>query len=422
MAIVLVKSLVIPGASSVATSLAGTWPSTTTVGNTIIIGFVNNSALSANVTGITDNSGNTYTKVFSQPLSVSNDTELWTAPITTAGSSTITVAFTTAGPACFIAREYSGLLSPAIDVSTSGTTASGTGPSSPATGTITATTELVIGIIGIALAGEVFTAGSGYANIASTTSTAAGTKVAIAMEDKLVSARGAQSSAFILGSSSTSSIGVATYKTFSDLFTVLTENFDDNICNTAKWNQFTGGTSTISRTSGQLILNTPSLTTGSNYAGYDSVYSYNLTGSSLYAQVPQMVSTTTNAQCYMKLYLDGSNSIQFIQQNGTINVQKTVAGVTTNLNAGATYNLTTHQWWRFRESGGSTFFDFAPDGVTWTNFGSFTNPFAVTALTLEMSAGTFQSETSPGSATFDYINTAPAANISHNLTLLGIGS
>lgn len=194
------------------------------------------------------------------------------------------------------------------------------------------------------------------------------------------------------------------------LLSTLQDRFDSTI-DATKWSSFHTGTSSIAQTNGMVVATPPNTTAGSNYAGYDSVGTFDLTANYMVVEIPNMVNVATNAQTYTALILDSNNKLQFIQQNGSLKAQKIVAGVTTTL-VTLTYNSTSHQWWRIRENNGVIFFDTSNNGYSWTLAASTANPFVVTALSVELAAGTFQSETSPGFTNFDnfnFPNSAPSS-------------
>jgi hypothetical protein len=184
----------------------------------------------------------------------------------------------------------------------------------------------------------------------------------------------------------------------------LQDDFNDNSTNTTIWNNAYNSSATYSETGGRVVITLANATSGSNYAGYSTLTTYNLTGSSSSVELVTTPSQSTNAQAIFKLQIDANNVIAFILSNGTLRFQKNVAGGGYTDVSSVTYSATDHRWWRIRESGGTTYYDTSSDAVTWTNRASLANPFAVTLLTQEISAGTYQSETSPGTAVFDHFN------------------
>lgn len=200
------------------------------------------------------------------------------------------------------------------------------------------------------------------------------------------------------------------------LVETLVDNFNDNSINTGLWNSFGTNLAESSQT-----LRYTSLTS-SEYGGVNSDVTYDLTSSYAYIQMADAGNQAIAKWEVYPLYLslDASNALYILIENGTIHFAKRVAGVNTNL-VNATYSSTTHAWLRIRESGGTCYWDSSTDGVNWTNRASNANPFAVTALTVEIQAGTWGGEVSTTTAIWDNFNTTGATATSSKLTLLGVG-
>jgi hypothetical protein len=183
----------------------------------------------------------------------------------------------------------------------------------------------------------------------------------------------------------------------------VTDDFNDN-SQAAIWSSAYATNGAQKREEGQMASFVCLPFAGSAYAAYQSNRPFDLTGDNTYLQIQQMVNTATHAQAYFKLFIDSNNSVQWLQENGTIYAQKTVAGVTTSLGSN-TYDLNTYRWLRIREASGTTYFEYSGDGRTWSLFISVTNPIAVTGLFVEFGAGTYQIEVNPGTFIVDNFNT-----------------
>ncbi len=203
------------------------------------------------------------------------------------------------------------------------------------------------------------------------------------------------------------------------LLDTFSDNFNDNSTDVAKWpNNFNGAGNTMTETGQQVVLALGG-TSGSYSAYYNGTTTYDLTGS--YAVIKAVTvspDAATNAQNFIKLEKDATNYLAMGKQAGNLYMQRQVAGVdsTTTL----TYDTTNHKWWRIRESGGNILWDTSPDGITWTNRRSLANPFVITAMKMQIGAGTFAAQASPGTFTFDEFNTLPAAPSNTNQMFFGI--
>lgn len=182
--------------------------------------------------------------------------------------------------------------------------------------------------------------------------------------------------------------------------------FISSALNTNLWTQFTAGSATMSYGNG-VTVTYPASTTSSTDGDIISVSTYNMTGS--YA----MVNITSTANVGAQATTDnafkvstggGLNLLTFLIEDSTLYAQKIVSGSQTNLTSIA-YNARTHAWLRFRESGGTTYWETSPDGVSWNIFYSASNPIPVTALYVAISGTAWGAATSPGNFTWRYFNT-----------------
>jgi hypothetical protein len=72
------------------------------------------------------------------------------------------------------------------------------------------------------------------------------------------------------------------------------------------------------------------------------------------------------------------------------------------------YDPAQHAWWRIRESGGTLFWETAPDGKAWVVQAQLSAlPFAIDVLDVDVMSGTYQSQASPGQSHFDNLNLPP---------------
>jgi len=185
----------------------------------------------------------------------------------------------------------------------------------------------------------------------------------------------------------------------------LKDDFNDNSINGIKWaNWSNGGGNTFSETGQQAVIILDGVTFG--YSRYLTSTGYDLTGSYTFVQAITVPSNSTQAQAYIKLTLDASNYILIGKTGSNMYTQYDLATVITTTTT--PYDAVKHLWWRIRESGGSILWDTSADGYTWDNLRTLASSFAVTSLKIEVGAGCFQAEASPGSFVFDNFNiTAP---------------
>lgn len=192
---------------------------------------------------------------------------------------------------------------------------------------------------------------------------------------------------------------MASFSTFTDPLVSSTQN-------TGLWG---GNFGTLSWTGGGFTITNPASYTG--YGGQSSVSSYDLTGASVFVNIANVGSQSLVSCESVPLEVNFSasaNRLFFYVNGGNISCYKTVASTQTQVGTSVAYSATTHKWLRIRESGGTVFFDRSADGITWTNMTSLANPFAVTALFVDTSLGTYNAEASSTTMKITSYSTAPA--------------
>jgi outer membrane biosynthesis protein TonB len=106
------------------------------------------------------------------------------------------------------------------------------------------------------------------------------------------------------------------------------------------------------------------------------------------------------------LTLDVNNWYRFAIENGSLLFQTTLAGVKTSVTVPYSSQ---NSWWRLRHASSTNtiYWETSPDGLNWTVQRSIAAQFAITALSVELQAGTWEQETSPGTAIFANLGNAP---------------
>jgi hypothetical protein len=185
---------------------------------------------------------------------------------------------------------------------------------------------------------------------------------------------------------------------FGASISTLTDNFNDNSIDAAKWNN-----SGSAEANNELELTT-TLAPCDIYIY--SVDSYDLTGSQATIKVIDAGNQSLfSLQVFpIEIYKnDFSDSVQWCIRQGNIYALQTASTVL----ASATYVDATYKYLKIREAGGTTYFDYSADGITWTNFYSFANPFVVTSILALIEASTFNIELSTTTAKVEDFNILP---------------
>ncbi|HEU4715939.1 MAG TPA: hypothetical protein VFS14_03865, partial [Candidatus Saccharimonadales bacterium] len=140
------------------------------------------------------------------------------------------------------------------------------------------------------------------------------------------------------------------------------DDFNDNSLNVTKWAPWVGGT--LNEVGQTLQIPSP---TAATYLGMDSVSTWSLTESYVGVEVVHALTGLSAATTYMRVQA-GENNAMIISTDGTsIYARKQINGTYTTL-ASTNYSPTTHRWWRFRETGGTVYYELSPDGFTWLSF------------------------------------------------------
>lgn len=190
-----------------------------------------------------------------------------------------------------------------------------------------------------------------------------------------------------------------------DKAAVLTDNFDDNSIDSAKWSSGAGVTNNVVETNKQIEILT---TTVANYQylydpiGHDLTGSY--AGSLLVSAGNQSLTTLEVYPIFLKL--DDNNAIFWLVSGNFIRAYKKVATTVTQL-ASLAYDPLLHKYFRITESGGTTYWQYSQNGIDWTTLHSASNPIVVTRLFINLMAGVYGVELSTTTVKFDDFNIYP---------------
>jgi hypothetical protein len=186
------------------------------------------------------------------------------------------------------------------------------------------------------------------------------------------------------------------------------DNFNDNVMDTSKWYKGVlnvpqsayNPNVTVLEQNQRLEITPVANTSVWSHNGYVSVATYDFTGARASVQVPQ-VPTGGTAYAIFTVGIDSDNWYRIATSAGQIKFQDTVNGVKNSTIL--TYNATQHKYWRIRHNSATDTVDFltSSDGKAWTTQRSVARQLSVTALHIELDAGTFEPVSNPGKAIFD---------------------
>jgi inosine-uridine nucleoside N-ribohydrolase len=186
------------------------------------------------------------------------------------------------------------------------------------------------------------------------------------------------------------------------------DSFASNSIDPAQWASSLNG-STIQAANQELQISHPA--GGWTSATLRSAAPFNQVGRSVQVQVLRpannSVGGATFGETTVRLRADATREIQFLIAGGALTAWvDTGAGLTNLTPSYPAYNVTAMQWLRFRESAGILYWEYASGAVAagpWTTFFSQPNPVPLSAVTLELEAGSNIAATD--TARFDNIAT-----------------
>jgi hypothetical protein len=175
--------------------------------------------------------------------------------------------------------------------------------------------------------------------------------------------------------------------------TTLTDSFDASVDKTNRWTDSSVATVWDSATQSAKIPCTSSYWSLNTPQGAKA--NYDFTGSYVFAKITPATGGTGTRETLMEIQsVDSVNSkISFYVSGPTLFARTTSGGVNTPVFS-ATYDPVNHLWLRLSEAGGTTFYDTAPDGHTWTNFASTANPaWDIAHISVGFTSGYYGTET-----------------------------
>ena len=192
---------------------------------------------------------------------------------------------------------------------------------------------------------------------------------------------------------------------------LLSDDFNDAIRDATKWTpgsligQYLGAagydpTLPVAETAaGRLQITPRTGIAGDHYAGYLTAAAFNFTGLAAAVEVPQ--ASTNSADTILAVAKDSQNFAFIVVEDGVLYFDRCTAGNRTV--SGIPYSATTHRWWRIRHDATTNrlHFETSANRTTWTSHRNDAITFPITALRIELSAGTFDTIATTVPAQFD---------------------
>ena len=253
------------------------------------------------------------------------------------------------------------------------------------------------GTYGVCAIGNVgtFTPGSGFSTVSSV---ATASNITLATEYKTTNDTGVDFSFSVGGELGI--IAVEIKCAIPPMNTGLVDNFNDNSLDTTVFGSF--GT-TVAETNRRLELQMA--IAYANYLGVFTIDRYDLTGNQCMVRlVSAGDQSLTSNQALFQLEMDTNNQVYFLIETNLIKAVKKVAGSVSDILTPIAYDARLMQYLKISESGGTLTWSYSLDGKAWTVFTTLANPFAITALQVNLLGGTYASEAAPSTVIWDELN------------------
>lgn len=189
------------------------------------------------------------------------------------------------------------------------------------------------------------------------------------------------------------------------------DNFDDNSIDSNLWSigSFDGNDPAlaVSETGNQLVITPGANQSGSHYNGLISGRTYDFTQGILFVEVVE--STRNQAHTLLMFGSDSNNRVLMNTESGNLQMSLAIGGSRVG-ESSIPYDSVAHRWWRIRHvsSGDTIRFDTSPDGISWTQRHSISRgSLNITTGKVNLSAGTWSSQSSPGRAVFENLSWHP---------------
>ncbi len=195
---------------------------------------------------------------------------------------------------------------------------------------------------------------------------------------------------------------------------LFSDDFNDNITDNSKWlfGIFTRSASNfdpqvqVFEQNGVLTIVPHANYSPASYNGYVSNMMWDLSQNSATVEVVQKASG--NAATLFSVGINNNNWYGFRAKGNTLFLESRINGVTTGVTP--TYNAVLHRFWRFRyhQPTDAVLYETSPDSVNWTTLWSAPRLISLSAVRIEMAAGTSGLVATPEAALFDNFYLAPS--------------
>ena len=184
----------------------------------------------------------------------------------------------------------------------------------------------------------------------------------------------------------------------------ISDNFNDNSIDGAKWVASWASSGTIDESGGKIII-TPAASSAGDWNNIATINTFDFRGSSAQVKVTQVANGDIETVLHIRKP-DESASRYIYQASGNLLVSAWDSGILASI----AYNSTTMAYWRICESGGTTYYQYSQTGIagSWTTLYSEASPDFVASVRIVLETVEPVSNATPGAAWFDDFNIIPS--------------
>jgi hypothetical protein len=166
------------------------------------------------------------------------------------------------------------------------------------------------------------------------------------------------------------------------------------------WQQWSDPGTTIAETNNQLTITLAADQSGSSYAGYTTVGSHDMQDGYFEIEGVQMPTADNWGEMFFTI-TDGSYIALFGYSYGRMVARTETVAHTDRSTTLPSYDPIAARFWRMRSEGTEMVWETSPDGTSWNERRRDINPVNMSAVSLKLYGGTFNSQPNPGVAIYD---------------------
>lgn len=180
------------------------------------------------------------------------------------------------------------------------------------------------------------------------------------------------------------------------------DDFEDGMRSGQWMRSFEGQTGMLAEEGGQFVIHY--VPNQEAHAGLVSAYAYDLRGSSIVLEVPQVPAAEATAYVGIELNGPGGNNVEMFVSEGNLKLAVEIDGNLQELSI-IPYSAQQHRWWKIREAENILYWETSPDGKTWKQELQMSPPpVPVSILDIEIHGGTWAGFPDPGESRADNLN------------------